>query len=83
MPAPAGASLQPGEAAVTKVQYYPGYMYGSPLDLPAAVIGGTLGLVTGAFDSGISVTTAHRRTYGRLRSQLRVFRSYDRDLHHL
>jgi hypothetical protein len=52
MPAPVGASLQPGEAAITQVQYYPEYTYGSPLDLPAAVIGGTLGLVTGAFNSG-------------------------------
>jgi hypothetical protein len=51
-PASVGASLQPGEAAITKVQYYPDYTYGSPLDLPAAVIGGTLGLVTGAFNSG-------------------------------
>ena len=52
MPASIGASLQPGDAAITKVQYYTGYDYGSPLDLPAAVIGGTLGLVTGAFNSG-------------------------------
>ncbi len=52
MPAFAGASLQPG-AAITKVQYYPDYTYGSPLDLPAAVIGGTLGLVTGAFNAPI------------------------------
>jgi hypothetical protein len=51
MPAFVGASLQPGEAAITKVQYYSGYDYGSPLDLPAAVIGGTLGLVTGAFNA--------------------------------
>ncbi len=49
MPASVGASLQTGEAAITKVQYYPEYTYGSPLDLPAAVIGGTLGLVTGGF----------------------------------
>ncbi len=48
-PASIGASLQPGDAAITKVQYYSGDDYGSPLDLPAAVIGGTLGLVTGAF----------------------------------
>jgi hypothetical protein len=34
------------------VQYDSGYDYGSPLDLPAAVIGGTLGLVTGAFSGG-------------------------------
>jgi hypothetical protein len=51
MPALVGASLQPGEAAITKVQYYQDYTYGSPLDLPAAVIGGTLGLVTGAFSA--------------------------------
>ena len=51
-PASVGASLQPGEATITKVQYYPDYTYGSPLDLPAAVIGGTLGLVTGAFNNG-------------------------------
>ena len=52
MPASVDASLQPGEAPITKVQYYSGYDYGSPLDLPAAVIGGTLGLVTGGFNSG-------------------------------
>jgi hypothetical protein len=52
MPASIGSSLQPADAAITKVQYYTGYDYGSPLDLPAAVIGGTLGLVTGAFNSG-------------------------------
>ena len=51
MPASIGSSLQPGDAAITKVQYYTGYDYGSPLDLPAAVIGGTLGLVTGAFSA--------------------------------
>jgi len=51
MPASIGASLQPNDAAITKVQYYQGYDYGSPLDLPAAVIGGTLGLVTGAFSA--------------------------------
>ena len=52
MPASIGASLQPGDPAITKVQYYPGYDYGSPLDLPAAVVGGTLGLVAGALSGG-------------------------------
>ncbi len=52
MPASIGASLQPTDAAVTRVQYYPGYDYGSPLDLPAAVIGGTLGFVAGALSTG-------------------------------
>ena len=51
MPASVGAALNPREAAITKVQYYnPDYTYGSPLDLPAAVIGGTLGLLTGTFN---------------------------------
>jgi hypothetical protein len=52
MPASIGASLQPTDAAITRVQYYPGYDYGSPLDLPAAVIGGTLGFVAGALSTG-------------------------------
>ncbi len=51
MPASIGASLQHNDAAITKVQYYPDYTYGSPLDLPAAVIGGTLGFVAGALSS--------------------------------
>jgi hypothetical protein len=51
MPASIGASLQPADAAVTRVQFYPGYDYGSPLDLPAAVIGGTLGFVAGALST--------------------------------
>ena len=51
MPASIGASLQPSDAAITKVQYYPDYTYGSPLDLPAAVIGGTLGFVAGALST--------------------------------
>ena len=50
-PASVAASLQPGEAAITNVQYYPDYTYASPLDLPGAVIGSTLGLVTGAFNA--------------------------------
>jgi hypothetical protein len=52
MPASIGASLQPTDAAITRVQYYPGYDYGSPLDLPAAVVGGTLGFVAGALSTG-------------------------------
>jgi hypothetical protein len=51
-PASIGASLQPTGAAITRVQYYPGYDYGSPLDLPAAVIGGTLGFVAGTLSTG-------------------------------
>ena len=50
VPASIGASLQPGDSAVTKVQYYPGY-YVNPLDLPAAVVGGTLGFVAGALSA--------------------------------
>ena len=51
MPASIGAALQPDASSLTKVQwYYPGYQT-SPLDLPAAVIGGTLGLVTGALSA--------------------------------
>ena len=46
MPVFTGASVEPAQSAITKVQYDPGY--GSPLDLPAAVIGGTLGAVAGA-----------------------------------
>ena len=52
MPASIGASLQPTDTAITRVQYYPGNDYGSPLDLPAAVIGGTLGFVAGALSTG-------------------------------
>ena len=44
-----GASVQPVPSAITKVQFDPGY--GSPLDLPAAVIGGTLGFVAGALSA--------------------------------
>ncbi len=52
MPASIGASLQqPNASLVTEVQFDPGYP-ATPLDLPAAVIGGTLGLVTGAFSPG-------------------------------
>ncbi len=51
MPASIGASLEPSPSSVTQVQYYPGYE-ASPLDLPGVVIGGTLGLVTGAFSGG-------------------------------
>ncbi len=51
MPASIGASLQPDTSSITKVQYvYPGFET-SPLDLPAAVIGGTIGLVTGALSA--------------------------------
>ncbi len=50
MPASIGASLQPDAASITKVQYYPGYVT-SPLDLPAAVVGGTLGFVAGALSA--------------------------------
>ncbi len=51
MPASIGASLQPDASSVTKVQFYPGYV-ATPLDVPAAVIGGTVGLVTGALSTG-------------------------------
>ena len=50
MPISIGASLQPADTAIAKVQYYPE----TPLDLPAAIIGGTLGAVAGA----LSATTA-------------------------
>ncbi len=50
MPVSIGASLQPSPSSITQVQYYPGYE-ASPLDLPGVVIGGTLGLVTGAFSA--------------------------------
>ena len=58
-PASIGASLSE-DPAITKVQYYPGYDYGSPLDLPAAVVGGTLGFVAGA----LSATTSGPYDYG-------------------
>lgn len=46
-PASIGASLQPAPSTIEKVQFYPA----TPLDLPAAVVGGTLGFVAGALSA--------------------------------
>ncbi len=52
VPAAIGASLQPSDAAITKVQYYGGDVYSSPLELPGAVIGGALSFLAGGPSNG-------------------------------
>ena len=52
VPASIGAALATDDGAIQKVQFWPGYEFSSsPLDLPAAVIGGTVGLVAGALNA--------------------------------
>ena len=52
-----GLALQQDDAAIITVQYYDPWAFYSgpgPLELPARVIGGTLGLVAGALDGGFA-----------------------------
>jgi hypothetical protein len=48
VPASAGLALDAGDAAIVNVQFYDPCCAPNPLEIPARIVGGALGLVTGA-----------------------------------